>query len=384
MATARRRILLAVTGLSPQVVTETVYALAVARKPPWTPTEVRLATTAEGAERARLTLLDRKSGWFHRLRREYRLPSIRFDASCVRVLADASGGPLSDIRTAEDNAAAADFLLEEIRQATADPESEVHVSIAGGRKTMGFFAGYALSLCGRPQDILSHVLVEAPFEGHPSFFYPSREPRVIYTPPPESRPIDASKARVTLAEIPFVRLRALLEHNRGLAEAGFAGAVEAVQQELTPALEIDHAAGVVRAGRQAVELRPAELAFYAMIARATARAESVECPPEGGDVELARRFLDEYRKTAAGERDLSPTQKALKHGMDGAYFRERLSRLGRQLQEALGRQQALVYGVRKEGKRPKTRYRLEVAPDAIRFVEPGQENSNMGSGRLTR
>lgn len=380
----RRRILIAVTGLSPQVVTETIYALAVSRKPPWIPSEVRLVTTAEGAERARLTLLDRESGWFHQLRREYRLPQIRFDATSIRVLADTGGQPLSDIRTAEDNAAAADFLFEEIRRATADPESEVHVSIAGGRKTMGFFAGYALSLCGRPQDTLSHVLVDPPFEGHPSFFYPSRAPRVIYTPPPESRPIDASQARISLAEIPFVRLRTLLEHIQGLPGAGFAGAVEAVQQQLTQAVTVDLVAGVVRVGLEQVQLRPAELAFYAMIARATARGESVECPPEGGDKELAARFLSEYRKTVVGSRDLSPTERALRNGMEGAYFRERVSRIRRRMREALGPRAGTAYSIHAEGKRPKTRYRLAVPSESIRFVEPEESNWNEIGRRLSR
>ncbi|MBP6582128.1 MAG: hypothetical protein KA204_01445, partial [Chromatiaceae bacterium] len=45
-----RRILLAVTGLTPQVVTETLYALAMERQPPFIPTEIHLLTTAEGAE----------------------------------------------------------------------------------------------------------------------------------------------------------------------------------------------------------------------------------------------------------------------------------------------------------------------------------------------
>ena len=44
-----RRILLVVTGLTPQVVTETVYALAVVANPPWLPTELHLLTTREGA-----------------------------------------------------------------------------------------------------------------------------------------------------------------------------------------------------------------------------------------------------------------------------------------------------------------------------------------------
>ena len=56
-----RRILLAVTGLSPQVVTETVFALARA-KPAAVPTEIHVITTAEGAERARLSLLTQDPG----------------------------------------------------------------------------------------------------------------------------------------------------------------------------------------------------------------------------------------------------------------------------------------------------------------------------------
>jgi len=50
--TSERRILLAVTGLTPQIVTETLYALAIGCKPAWLPTEVHVITTEEGAERA--------------------------------------------------------------------------------------------------------------------------------------------------------------------------------------------------------------------------------------------------------------------------------------------------------------------------------------------
>jgi CRISPR-associated protein (TIGR02584 family) len=79
-----RRILLAVTGLTPQVVTETLYALAVRREPAFVPTEVVLLTTAEGAERARLSLLSAEPGWFARLVSDYDLPSIDFDPERIR------------------------------------------------------------------------------------------------------------------------------------------------------------------------------------------------------------------------------------------------------------------------------------------------------------
>uniref|UniRef100_UPI00359318F9 CRISPR-associated ring nuclease Csm6 n=1 Tax=Thiocapsa sp. TaxID=2024551 RepID=UPI00359318F9 len=193
-----RRVLLAVTGLSPQIVTETLFALATRKRDPWIPTEIHLITTAEGAERARLSLLHPKSGWFLRLCRDYGLPSIRFDTELIRELQAAAGMPLTDIRTLDDNTAAADAITEQVRILTADPHAALHVSIAGGRKTMGFYLGYALSLYGRPQDRLSHVLVSAPYESHPQFFYPTPESDVIHTPPPDSRPYDTRDARVTL------------------------------------------------------------------------------------------------------------------------------------------------------------------------------------------
>jgi CRISPR-associated protein (TIGR02584 family) len=90
--------------------------------------------------------------------------------------------PLEDIRSPDDNRRAADGITELIREFTADPDCALHVSIAGGRKTMGFFLGYALSLYGRPQDKLSHVLVSEPFESSSGFYYPTPASRFSNCP----------------------------------------------------------------------------------------------------------------------------------------------------------------------------------------------------------
>ncbi len=373
MSRKRKRILLCVTGLSPQVVTETVYALAVVRKPAWIPHEVRVATTAEGAERARLMLLGRSTGWFPRLLRDWKLPRILFRESSIRAVTDPQGRPMADIRSAGDNLAVADFLLQEIRAITSDPGTELHVSIAGGRKTMGFFAGYALSLCGRPQDVLSHVLVDPPFESHTSFFYPSPVPQVIYTPPPESRPLDTSQARVTLAEIPFIRLRRLLQQAGSEAARDFAGTIEAAQEELDPAVVIDFEAGCLRAGGRQVQLPPAELAFYAMLARATKTGLALPAPSETGDAGPAQRYLSEYRRIPMVRGNLDRVARALAKGMDRAYFLERKARVAKALEQALGRNRAALYGIRAEGQRPETVYRLALSPESIHFTgEPGE------------
>lgn len=219
MNTERRRILLAVSGMSPQIITETLYVLI--QKKRWIPHEVRLITTEQGKFNALQSLLEGKQ-YFSRLLQDYGVSQpIRFDVDCITLIQDAQGNVLSDLRTPEDNEAAADCITDVIRQFTQDETTELHVSLAGGRKTMGFYAGYALSLFGRSQDSLSHVLVSEHYESNPNFFYPAPEKHIIYTR--DGAPLDASKAIVWLAEIPFVRLRSglpksLLEGQHGYSE----------------------------------------------------------------------------------------------------------------------------------------------------------------------
>lgn len=71
---------------------------------------------------------------------------------------------MDDIISPEDNERAADCITAWIKDAAADDDAALHVSLAGGRKTMGYYVGYALSLFGRAQDRLSHVLVDDRYE----------------------------------------------------------------------------------------------------------------------------------------------------------------------------------------------------------------------------
>ena len=372
--TCSRRILLAVTGLSPQIVTETLYALAIATDPPFIPTEIHLVTTAEGAERARLALLSDKLGWFHRLCLDYALPPIAFDATHIHVLRDTDGRPMSDIRSPQDNLACADFITEQVRTLTADPDTALHVSIAGGRKTMGFFLGYALSLFGRPQDRLSHVLVSEPFENTWSFFYPTPYENVIETA--DKKLADARDARVSLAEIPFVSLRHGLPSALLDGRASFNATVDAARATLGPArLEIDLGSREVRAAGRSFRLPPAELAILAVFARrALAGEPALPAPPKDvPDMAWAERYLRELRAIVGPMGDTSSAEHALRGGMDGSYFSSRLSKLRSALRRELG-PAAGPYLVEDGGSKPH-RYRLGLGAAAIRLVDASRDAS---------
>ncbi|NCN70268.1 MAG: TIGR02584 family CRISPR-associated protein [Betaproteobacteria bacterium] len=362
-----RRILLAVSGLTPQIVTETLYALAADEFAPFVPTEVHLITSAEGARRAELSLLSDDLGWFHRLCADYHLPGVRFDRSCIHTMRDAHGQPMNDIRTPADNRAAADFITAQVRSITADSGCALHASIAGGRKTMGFYLGYALSLFGRPQDRLSHVLVSEPFESSYDFFYPTPYSRVLQTR--DGQLADTAMAQVTLAEIPFVRLRHGLPTNLLAGVASFNDTVAAARAALAPAeLMLDLKRQRILAGGRNIALPPAELALLAVFARETlAGNEPLGAPTKGvPDPLWAQRYLREYRRITGNLADIEGTERALKDGMDGDYFSTRKSKLERRLKAALG-PAFDAYRIHDGGVRPR-RYGLNLKPDAVRFA----------------
>ena len=367
-----RRILLCVAGLSPQIVTETLYALTRAGEPRFVPTEIHLLTTAKGAEWARLTLLSDEPGWFHRLRQDYGLPDIGFTLDSLHLLRAADGRLLEDIRTPGDNEAIADAITAKVRELTADPNSAVHASIAGGRKTMGFYLGYALSLFGRPQDRLSHVLVSSRFESNPNFFYPAPVSRVIFSNGPDQRPLDASSAMVMLADIPFVRLRDGLQETLLREGASFGDVVRQAQRNLAaPSLTLDIATCRVRCGETVLRLTPISFAWLAWFARRALEG----LPPlhwkRIGPAEV-EAFLAGHRAALhdpLADDQHPPIASRRREGIDKAFFEERASKLKRELSRALGLPGARPYLIQGDGRRPRSRYALRLDPRRIRFAD---------------
>ena len=362
----QRRILLAVTGLTAQVITETLYALCCRHEQPWIPHEVHLITTAIGAENARLNLLKDSTGWFHRLRRDYELPPIAFTEQYIHVLKGSSGAALDDIRTPEQNSIAADAITEIVRLLTADENTAVHASIAGGRKTMGYYLGYALSLFGRPQDRMSHVLVSEPFEGSRDFYYPTP-----YDHPVHIRRGDvdvaynANNAIVELAEIPFVTLRHGLPEALLSGNATFQQTVDIVNANLGPlSLFLDLKSRWVRVGQQQIQLPETLFSILAVLAYRAQRGLGPMSAPmrEAPDPEWSCAFLGELQQVF-GSGGVSPRlEDALLKGVDGNWLSPNVTRLRQRLRAVLGPATTLYFADNERGK-----HALRLPPGAITF-----------------
>ncbi|MFI3135358.1 MAG: CRISPR-associated ring nuclease Csm6 [Methylococcaceae bacterium] len=362
------RILLAVSGLSPQILTETLYGLTVTTNTPFIPTEIHLITTIEGAHRAKLDLLHQDTGKFLAFCEEYQMPDIQFNESNIHIITDQAGQYLDDIRNPEQNEAAADFITRMVSKLTQNTDAAIHVSIAGGRKTMGYYLGYALSLFGRTQDRLSHVLVSDGYEGHPDFYYPSKKSRVIYTR--DNRPLDTQAAKIALAEIPFVRLRNDIPENLLRGTAGFLETITLARKaELPPELIIDVATKKLSANGIVYTLPDILLAFYCWVIKQTLTKQCILYKPNDMEAnpDYARQFIKEYRMIAGEMRDTDKTQQGLKSGMDSNFFAEKITRINNKLESVLGKKLATLYKIQSSGLRGSLQYATGLTDVHIHF-----------------
>jgi CRISPR-associated protein (TIGR02584 family) len=366
-----RRILVAVSGLSPQILTETLYGLAVANQPAFIPTEIHLITTVEGAHRAQLNLLHPKDGHFGPLCDEYQLGHIEFSDQHIHIIEDTDGTPLDDIRTPQQNAAAADFITETIRTLTEDEQAALHVSVAGGRKTMGYYVGYALSLFGREQDRLSHVLVSEDYEGHPEFYYPTLESQLIQTRGEKPKPLDTSKATVVLAEIPFIRLRQDLPTKLLTGRASFLETITLARKaEQAPELQINLKSKTLIASGQVIPLPDIQLAFYCWFLDNTVPEQTTLEKPtlKKPQPDYVAPFLTTYQNLAGEAKDTDKTVAALANGMKSNFFSDKINSINAALDYHLGKKLAQPYRIQKNKTRLTGEYYTDLKPEQVMII----------------
>lgn len=299
--------LLATTGASPQVVTETLYAIHHENQQ-W-PDDIYLITTSFGKKKAVEGMIG--EGHLQRLCDELKRPVPTFDDTHVLVTPGADGTEVEDARSLADHEALANFIMTEVRNRTANADTSLHASLAGGRKTMTFYIGYAMSLFGRTQDTLSHVLVSEGYENIPDFWFPTlaESHRLVKN---RDQKLDANEAKVTLAPIPFIRHRrnlpqVLLQNHTTVQFADLVELINLGENPTAIRLIVDLPAQILRVQDESGTLRVEiglgllELAFYTFMVRATLKGETdwtrpvkdKETKKDKPDVFLAKVLLED-------------------------------------------------------------------------------------------
>lgn len=263
-----KNILLAVSGMTPQIITETLFGIHQ-KSLAQVPTKIVVITTLTGKQR----LLSAFTGVDNHLKQfcqDYGYPDIELEV----LVPELDGHPLDDVRTNPQQEVVADFITEQVRRLSKDNKIAIHASLAGGRKTMGFTLGYAMSLFGRPQDCLSHVLVNEPFEDVPDFYYPTPQSEMRSDRFKKGRH-DLSQAEVTLGEIPLVLMRdGLSNHLVSTENISYTQVVKHANQanqldDQTATVTLDRNNKTLLCNEHVVPLTDGQFSFYAWMASET-------------------------------------------------------------------------------------------------------------------
>jgi CRISPR-associated protein (TIGR02584 family) len=243
IASHKEIVLLAVTGMSPAVLTETIWALA-RENPPVIPDEVIVLTTSAGRKAIEDQLFGPDEIW-HSLRQSLlgadRAASNRLvfspEPANVKVLTEVKKGrrvPLAGIDSLEQNNAVADGILDELWAHTEKPGNRLIVSIAGGYKSMSALMMSCLSILGRVQDRVTHVLVDAPYdEPRLGFFFPDQPQQELITRSGET--VKPAQAKVRLFDVPWVPFRVLFEKELRQKPASYTKLVAKLREALPEA-----------------------------------------------------------------------------------------------------------------------------------------------------
>lgn len=371
-----RNILFLVTGMTPQIITETIWALGCDdNAETWIPDEVHVLSTQDGLNQIRKRLFE--NGVFAQFKQDYpQLANVQFDPTThLHVIADEHGKALIDLKTPEDNEKSADIICQKIKEFTDMPDTSVHVSIAGGRKTMGFYAGYALSLYGRAQDSLSHVLVEEKFERAVNFFYPTPNEHLV-SDRDEKVVGNAQEAKVWLANIPFVRMRdAILPKHQLKKDHSFSEVVQQINasfEDITLELHTFSRKAIINDQFVISDLPPREWALLHWFADrrkndkggiiAPSKNSNEKSSNDGQDEHiqaLTEDFFDYYYDHKNNEN--------LEVSVDKKFFQGAKSRLQTALKDAVGIELAAKLDITQRGKGMP--FQLNVAPDAITIYD---------------
>lgn len=372
-----KNILLAVTGLSPQVITETLYALNQMNRPIHA---IHIITTRPGKDCLLSQLLDAGRGPYYRFWAEYGRDQegVEFGPGHIHVVRDIHGTEIKDITDESDNARVLERCMTLAFHLTRDPQNAVFFSIAGGRKTMGACLTLAAQMYGRPQDRLYHVLISSEFESCRSFFYPPRQPEKIRLRDARGQYYLKSThyAQVNLIHMPFFSIRSQLVPEVLDQPQDPATLMLSLIRETPQRLVINLNEGRIQYMGMETDMMPARLALYAFFAlqKKTCPASQPSCRDCDQCHLNIQAVMDRQPEITAlyrlrcGSRPLAEMSDSGILGLNKENFNSYKTRIKQDLQRAFGPPALYKLEIASFGQRPHMRFGLRLDKSDIEVV----------------
>ncbi len=360
-----KRILLAISGLNPQVITETLYCL---HKEHRFVDAIYLVTTRAGKELLLSRFLGGGAGKFYQFCKEYGIEpgTIDFHPGNIHTVADENGVELDDILSQADNEKLLQVCLELSCEFTKSKTNVVYFLVAGGRKTMTSCLSLAAQLYGRKQDRIYHVLVSPEFESNRDFWYPPKEsvPLELIDRKGERFFKESRYAKLQLISIPFVSIRRQLAANL-LAEPHSPGVLLAsLVRDEERVLEISLRSGTVSYGEVEMDMHPARLTLLAFFCELKKNCgypgskgcnECWECFITAEEVLNQQERITSLYKILCSSRDFNEMSDTGIVSLNAENFNSYKSKIKKDLIGVFGTMAAPLV-ISATGKRPDTRY----------------------------
>ncbi|HRU00875.1 MAG TPA: CRISPR-associated ring nuclease Csm6, partial [Victivallales bacterium] len=285
-------------------ITETFFCLVKEKN--WIPNKIIVITTVKGCKAIREELFS--SGIWNELSKELNIDdsqkSVIFsdNNSYIKTIPSGAISYADDILNEADNIAVADFIMKILRQFTEEDDTELILSIAGGIKTMSALATLAMSMLGRKQDKICHVLVNSPFDRadlSPKFYFPSSKEKLHKSN--EGKIVSSNDAKIILSEIPFVKMRNFFKKQHLHFPETFSDTVNLINSFISPEniqmpeIYLRPDTCTARIDNKELYLSPFEFALYWLLA---IRAKN-GLPPICGQKNLKDEFSAFWNSTSS-------------------------------------------------------------------------------------
>lgn len=372
-----KHILLAVTGLSPQVITETMYALHQNYQKL---DEIHIITTKTGKEKICSQLIGCGRGYFYKYLEEYgfKKDHILFNHSHVHVITDEYGNELEDISSDYDNERLLEKCLELAFEFTSDENTSVFFSIAGGRKTMSSCLTLAAQLYGRPQDRLYHVLVSPEFENNRDFFYPHRKSRKIKLFDSKGHPYykETRFADVILVHIPFVSIRHYLSPDQLKRPKDPGTLMLSLIKEEEARLAVNLPAKRISYKNVELDMMPSQMALYAFFVLQKKECQKnqdncigcQDCFMDISAIAQNSEGIAKIYKQISGTRPFEEMSSSGIAALTTENYRSLRSKINKKLVKTFGYCAAQKIGITAAGTRPDTTYGILMDKKQIQMI----------------